>query len=266
MTAGPPCAPVDVPAPVAAVAGELATHVVWQNELGGLTFEVGSGGERFFVKWAPKASGVDLALEAARLRWAIAFTPVAQVLDEGADESGSWLVLTPLPGESAVSARWRRDPSRAVTAIGEGLRAFHEALPVADCPFSWSVEDRLADIHRRAAAGRVEPSRWHSVHRSLSVEQALELLEHRPPIDELVVCHGDTCAPNTMIGDDGTWSGHVDLGFLGLADRWADLAIATWSIEWNYGPGWDGHLLGAYGLSFDPNRRRYYRLLWDLGP
>ena len=23
---------------------------------------------------------------------------------------------------------------------------------------------------------------------------------------------------------------------LGLADRWADLAIATWSSEWNYGP------------------------------
>ncbi|MBW3575406.1 MAG: hypothetical protein KY450_11135 [Actinobacteria bacterium] len=79
------------------MAGELATHAVWQNELGGLTFEVGSGEERFFVKWAPKASGVDLAPEAARLRWAIAFTPVAQVLDEGADESGSWLVLTPLP-------------------------------------------------------------------------------------------------------------------------------------------------------------------------
>lgn len=89
---------------------------------------------------------------------------------------------------------------------------------------------------------------------------------HRGPIDELVVCHGDTCAPNTMIGDEGTWSGHVDLGFLGLADRWADLAIATWSIEWNYGPGWVGHLLRAYGLGPDPNRTRYYRLLWDLGP
>ncbi len=139
-------------------------------------------------------------------------------------------------------------------------------LPVAHCPFSWSVEDRLADIHRRVAAGLVAPSRWHSVHRSLSVEQALELLEHRAPIDELVVCHGDTCAPNTMIADDGTCSGHVDLGFLGTADRWADLAIATWSIEWNYGPGWDGHLLRAYGLSPDSNRTRYYRLLWDLGP
>jgi kanamycin kinase len=24
----------------------------------------------------------------------------------------------------------------------------------------------------------------------------------------------------------------VDLGELGIADRWADLAVATWSTEW----------------------------------
>jgi kanamycin kinase len=47
---------------------------------------------------------------------------------------------------------------------------------------------------------------------------------------------------------------------------WADLAIATWSSEWNYGPGWDGLLLDAYGIRPDPDRTRYYRLLWDLGP
>lgn len=47
---------------------------------------------------------------------------------------------------------------------------------------------------------------------------------------------------------------------------WADLAVATWSTEWNYGPGWDKLLLQAYGLPPDPDRTRYYRLLWDLGP
>ncbi|WP_443062724.1 phosphotransferase [Streptomyces sp. NBC_00390] len=58
-------------------------------------------------------------------------------------------------------------------------------------------------------------------------------------MDRLVVCHGDACAPNTVVGDDGTWTGHVDLGTLGAADRWADLAVATWSTQWNYGPGWE---------------------------
>ena len=82
----------------------------------------------------------------------------------------------------------------------------------------------------------------------------------------MVVCHGDACAPNTLIGDDGRWSGHVDLGSLGIADRWADLAVASWSTDWNYGPGWEDVLLRAYGVESDPRRLAYYRLLWDLGP
>jgi kanamycin kinase len=98
------------------------------------------------------------------------------------------------------------------------------------------------------------------------VDQALGLLADIPAVDRLVVCHGDACAPNTLITEDGRWSGHVDLGDLGVADRWADLAIASWSLAWNYGPGWDGLLLDAYGVAADPGRTRYYRLLWDLGP
>jgi aminoglycoside phosphotransferase len=41
----------------------------------------------------------------------------------------------------------------------------------------------------------------------------------------------------------------------------ADLAVATWGTEWNYGPGWDGLLLDAYGAPPDTERTRYYRLL-----
>jgi kanamycin kinase len=51
-----------------------------------------------------------------------------------------------------------------------------------------------------------------------------------------------------------------------VADRWADLAVATWSLGWNYGPGWDATLLDAYGVAPDPERTAYYRLLWELGP
>jgi kanamycin kinase len=56
------------------------------------------------------------------------------------------------------------------------------------------------------------------------------------------------------------------MGALGVADRWADLAVATWSTRWNYGDGWERPLLDAYGVDPDPDRTAYYRLLWDLGP
>ncbi|MFD5113364.1 aminoglycoside 3'-phosphotransferase [Streptomyces sp. NPDC058391] len=241
---GPPRSEVRVPAPIAAVAGDRPLLPVWQNELGGLTFQIGSGEGRLFAKWAPAGSGLDLAAEDARLRWAGRFAAVPRVRDYGADEGGAWLVTHGLPGESAVSPRWKADPRQAVRALGTGLRALHERLPVADCPFSWSVDHRL---ERARNAGMEVPAD----------------LSPYPPIDHLVVCHGDPCAPNTLLHEDGSWSGHVDMGTLGVADRWADLAVATWNTGWNYGPGWEDALLDAYGIAPDPYRMDFYRRLWN---
>jgi kanamycin kinase len=254
-----------LPRRVEEIAGGTTVRVVWLNALGGVTCEYGHGADRRFVKWSPP-TGPDLRHETVRLQWAVKFTPVPVVVDHGADEDGTWIVTLPVPGSNAVADRWKADPASACRSIGEGLRAFHEALPVDRCPFSWSAPERVADAERRAAASLIRPSSWHEPHRELTIEDALRRVEDVPGIDELVVCHGDTCAPNTLIGDDGRWAGHVDLGSLGVADRWADLAIATWSADWNYGPGWDQDVLDAYGVSADPDRTRYYRLLWDLGP
>jgi kanamycin kinase len=268
VVAGPPRSAVDIPDVVRRIAANHggAARLVWENELGGLTFEVNAeSSRRLFVKWARASHRVDLREEAKRLAWAAPRTPVPRVLESGADDAESWLVSTPIPGENAVSERWKRDPTRAVAAIGRGLRAFHDRLPVDVCPFSWSVSDRRRAVLARAAAGELDPAKWHPDHGGLTVEQACALLADPPPVERLVVCHGDTCAPNTMIADDGEWSGHVDLGAMGVADRWADIAIATWSTQWNYGAGWEEPLLDAYGVAPDPVRTRYYRLLWDLG-
>jgi kanamycin kinase len=258
---------VTVPPAVASLAAGRTMVPVWLNEVGGLTYEVGDGAERCFVKWAPAGSELDLDLtaEADRMEWACRFHPVPRPLARGQDADGSWLVTAPVAGDSAVTARWKAEPAAAVTAIGEGLRAMHDALPVAACPFSWSAEERVAAARRKAEAGRQDPSAWHPSYQGLTVAAALESATAIPPADKLVVCHGDACAPNTLIGADGRWSGHVDLGRLGIGDRWADLAIATWSTGWNYGPGWDGLLLDAYGVEPDPERTAFYRLLWELG-
>ncbi|WP_042423589.1 aminoglycoside 3'-phosphotransferase [Streptacidiphilus anmyonensis] len=265
MVATFPQEPVEVPEFVVELAAGRPVRAVWRNEAGGLTFQVGTGHTREFVKWAPVGSGVELSAEVARLRWAGGFVTVPEVVGEGADEAGTWIVTRGLPGRSAVEERWRRDPGAAVRAIGAGLRMLHEALPVPRCPFDWSAEARLGVARGRAGAGEAELPEWSREHLGLgSLDQALDVLADVPPVDVPVVCHGDACAPNTLVGDDGRFSGHVDLGALGVADRWADLAIATWSTQWNYGPGWERPLLDAYGVEPDPERIGYYRLLWDL--
>jgi kanamycin kinase len=141
-----------------------------------------------------------------------------------------------------VHPLWLAAPDAAVRAIGAGLRTLHDRLPVPSCPFDWSVTARLATLPAAERSRLGEP----------------------PPVDQLVVCHGDPCSPNTLIDDDGRCSGHVDFGDLGVADRWADLAVATLSLGWNYpGRGWDAEFFAGYGVAPDPARIEYYRRLWQ---
>jgi kanamycin kinase len=246
--AAPPAVPPPVPAPIRALAGRDDIRAVWLNELGGLTFELTApDSSRRFAKWAPAGSGLDLAAEHVRLEWAASFTAVPRVLSFGSDASGAWMLTAGLPGDSAVSRSFQSSPSRqllAVQGIARGLRMLHDALPVDACPFSWSVAARLADAR---AGGRTPPA----------------TLDEAPSVDRLVVCHGDACAPNTLLAADGSITGHVDLGTLGVGDRWADIAVSAWSTEWNYGPGYEDAFLEAYGIAPDPERMRYYRALWN---
>ena len=236
-----PAEAVAVPAAVGALARGARLTPVWANEAGGLTFATD---DARFVKHGPRSEETSMDAEAARLAWAGRFTLVPRVLEVGGDTTHEWLVTAALPGESAVSPRWVADPATAVRAVGEGLRALHDALPVPECPFDWGVPERAA-----RAAGRGIP--------------LPDALRDAPPIDLPVVCHGDACCPNTLIADDGRWMAHVDLGALGVADRWADIAVASMSTEWNYGPGWDDALIAAYGVEPDRERLAYYRALWN---
>jgi aminoglycoside phosphotransferase (APT) family kinase protein len=101
---------------------------------------------------------------------------------------------------------------------------------------------------------------WH--HQTWRCERAR--LGEPPPVDQLVVCHGDACSPNTLIDDDGRCCGHADFGDLGVADRLAHLAVAVLSLGWNY-PGrvWDAEFFAAYGVAPDPMRVDYYPRLWQ---
>jgi kanamycin kinase len=228
-----------VPAVVTRFAAGQPVRAIWANELGGVTFRVGSGGE--FIKVAP-AGSFDFAGEALRLRWAARYVRVPPVLDFGLDDGWAWLRTGGLPGRSAVHPRWAAEPAVAVRAIGVGLRTMHDSLPVATCPFDWSVDSRLPVLLPAHRANLPDP----------------------PPIDRLVVCHGDACAPNTLIDDVGGFCGHVDFGELGVADRWADLAVAALSLGWNYpGRSWEAELFAAYGIDPDPLRIDYYQRLWQ---
>lgn len=240
-SASAPGASVAVPDRVRELAGGAALTPVWLNGIGGLTFRTD---DARYIKWGPLDLEASMRDEAERMRWARRWLAVPDVIDQGRDDAHEWLVTAALDARSAVDPHWKADPETAVRAVGAGLRVLHDALPVAECPWEWSVAARIANAAERAV--RVPDD-----------------LHHSPPIDRLVVCHGDACMPNTLLDDAGRPVAHVDLAALGTADRWADIAVAAMSTGWNYGDGWEDTLIDAYGIAPDRERLAYYRQLWN---
>lgn len=236
-----PTAPVAVPDRVRDLARGAALECVWENELGGLTFRADDGR---YIKWGPRNAETSMRGEAGRMRWAGSLLLVPTVLEQGEDDAHEWLVTAAIDGLSAVHPTWIARPETAVRAVGEGLRRMHDTLPADRCPWDWGVDSRIAN----------------AAERGIDVPDGLRAA---PPVDRLVVCHADACVPNTLLDADGRALAHVDLGALGVADRWADIAVASMSTEWNYGPGFEDLLIEAYGVEPDHERLAFYRDLWN---
>lgn len=231
--------PIRLPKDVRPLCAGHDVDVVWCNKLGGTTFRLTSpSGVRYLKRQDYSGLGyrrrhVDLRAEAQRLAWAAEFTPAPPVLDYGENADAAWLLTAEVQGTPALPTHWEAEPETAVRAIASGLRRLHDSLPVDACPFigSWA-EHEDTDL---------------------------------PPPEHLVVCHGDPCVPNTLVSSDGEFAAHVDLGMLGVADRWSDLAIATYSISWavNFGRSYDELFFATYGVEPDEERIAFYRDLWD---
>ena len=187
-----------------------------------------------YLKWNPLGSGVDLDDERARLLWAAPLHPVPR---------GSRLRAR-RPRSGAGHARRSHGPSAVTDALArlgratrcapsrEGLRVLHDAARRRTARSTAAAGACADGARRRSTAGGL-PRRRRA---------------RRTP----------SSAPT------GEWSAHVDLGRLGVGDRWADLAVASMSLDWNFGEGRQDAFFEAYGI--EPRSRSasdYYQALWN---
>ena len=142
-----------------------------------------------------------------------------------------------LPGGSAVGDTWRARRSEAIRAIATGLRAIH-AIPTAGFPDAWTTESWVG----------TQPAS----------------LGPRPPIEARSSFTATPVLRTPSSQPTATGPGNVDFGDLAVGDRWADLAVASLSLDWNFGEGHQREFFEAYGVAPDQERIDYYRALWDL--
>lgn len=225
-----------------------------------------AGSESLYLKQAQGSAAEELVAEAERTAWLHGTgLPAAQVLDYGSDQEGAWMLTTALPGRSLAQV-W---PARALADIAAGvarvLRALHA---LTDCPFRRDLASIVPQAMENAEAGRVDTSDFDAARHGWTREQLTSaLLASVPAGEDLVVAHGDFCAPNILL-DPVTLevTGLVDLGRLGVADRHQDLAlfersVSDQSLNPHLGPRLATDFLIAYGAQMRPESVAFYRLL-----
>ncbi|MGN0203975.1 MAG: phosphotransferase [Coprococcus sp.] len=97
------------------------------------------------------------------------------------------------------------------------------------------------------------------------------LMEHQPK-EELTLSHGDFCLPNIFF-EGQRLAGFIDLGRMGLADKWQDIALCYRSLLHNYDGIYNGKKYEGFepGMLFekleiepDWEKIRFYLLLDEL--
>lgn len=207
----------------------------------------------------------EIADEFARLRWSQSRLPVPRLVAFAQEQSRVWLLSQAMEGTPAF--QWLSlQPERqhqAVASIGRFLRKLHQ-LPSSSCPFNSCVELRLQAARHNLDEGRVDESDFHPDRAGWTARQVWDELQALLPVEtECAVTHGDFSLDNIFLDPAGEVLGVLDLGRLGLADPFQDLAILLDCLQ-GFDPRLGETLFQTYGLSRDERRLRLHLLLDEL--
>lgn len=105
-----------------------------------------------------------------------------------------------------------------------------------------------------------------------SPEELFQWLAEHKPQEEPVLSHGDFSLPNILFKEDSL-AGFIDLGRMGIADKWQDIALCYRSLLYNFDGKYGGKKYEDYhperffeklGIEPDWEKIKYYRLLDEL--
>jgi aminoglycoside 3'-phosphotransferase I len=240
---------------------------VLKGESGGNIFRLtDTDGRVRFLKCGTGAVAEDIADEAHRLFWLAGRMPCAEPLHFTRSVDGAWLLTDAVAGRTVDA--WIEDDRAhlpmVIDAMAAFLRRLH-ALPVADCPFDAGADVRMAHARRLIDADMVDTDDFDSDHDGWIAEQLWDrLVALRRCVRPCAVTHGDYSLGNVMIDEGGRVMGCIDVGRLGVADPYQDIAI-LWQNLREFGEGWAARFLDAYGLEVvDWQQLEFHRCLDEL--
>lgn len=222
-------------------------------------------GATLYVKAGVDAVAPGIAAEIERLQWLDGRLPTP-VVDAFVGDAQAWLVTEAVPGvvAGALLAADRRRTAAVVAGLADVMQRLH-ALPAEACPFDSSVAAWLPEARVRVAAGLVAVDAFDDDHRGRDAADVLAEVERLAGhASGRVVAHGDFTLGNIVMDDDGRVTGCLDVGRLGVADPYQDIAIACRDLG-GFGPEAVTLFLAAMGVvAPDARRMLLHRALDEL--
>lgn len=195
-----------------------------------------------------KASEVgSLKNEAEKTRFFHEKGLAAEVMSYATVGERDWLLTRRVMGEDCTHADYLAHPERLCDLWAEILRELH-AQPVEGCPAPDYLDRYLALAEENYRTGNYDKSAFPDSFGYRSAEEAWSVLsEGRHLLRADTLIHGDYCLPNVML-DGWRFSGFIDLGNSGVADRHIDLFWGAWTLGFNlHTDRYRDRFLDAYG-------------------
>ena len=192
-------------------------------------------------------------------------------------DNTAYTLMSRAEGRMLCDKEYLNNPALAISIAAQGIKQLWQ-ISVEQCPCQASrLENRLKKAEYNVKNNLVDMSSTEPETFSpggfRNCEELLEWLYANRPEEDIVLTHGDYCLPN-IFAKDNSLSGFIDIGKMGPADRWQDIAIAIRSLDHNFAGRYsDGKrifdfkpqmLTDALGLEFDEEKYRYYILLDEL--
>lgn len=207
--------------------------------------------------------------------WLKGKLPVPEVISYVCEGGKSYLLMTKVVGKMACDNEYMRHPERLIDLLAEALK-FLWKVDINDCPCKWGIDRKLEMArywveHGMVSMENVEPDTYGENGFRSPRELYQWLVEHKPQ-EDWGLTHGDFTLPNLFYQGEEL-KGYIDLGRMGVGDKWQDIALCYRSLLHNFSGKYGGRkyegvssdlLFQKLGLEPDWEKIRYYILLDEL--
>ncbi len=215
----------------------------------------------YYLKMAKKGL---LTREYKSLLWLDGKLKVPKVILFDNYEEVEYLITEAIIGEMTCSKNLLKKKNTVVKVLAEAFQHLYQ-VDITNCPFNVALDFKLNLVSGNVANHLIDYQnlKEETKEKFSSLEEILTYLKENRIEEELCFSHGDTSLPNIFSNHD-KFSGFIDVGDCGVADKWFDLAVCEKSIIRNLGSEYIEPFYKEMNIIRDKKKIDYYHLLMEL--